>query len=399
MSMAVSFLSGKGGTGKTTLVLSIADLLSRCGINTLIVDCDLSTNGATFFYESFLQKGKEIDGRKAYSLSEIFNRFLNTNSMDVQPLNIHTGLDFLPSIPEISDKIGYPQHLFLDAELVQDLFYSLVFWAKQEYEVVLFDCQAGYTELLTSLLPRMDVNLFVLEADSISASSMRNLYLKIGNSIGNAKVYQVFNKASREEFEIYSKITGTFFVNIGTLLFDWKIRQAFSRAQVPELEKTSKKYGSDLCEICQVIFTEREISEKIKDFSLYYQYLKEIETRDKLENTLFHISKKEDEVILRRNRNIVIFVYLVCMILFGSLFLIKRLYSYNTSYESSILFLGAVFLVSIITVFSLAISLLKSSNSDKRDYQKGVEKELRQINERINKLEKNSVIQKYNKKS
>lgn len=49
MSTAIAFLSGKGGSGKTTLALSMADLMSKCKIKTLLIDCDLSTNGATYF--------------------------------------------------------------------------------------------------------------------------------------------------------------------------------------------------------------------------------------------------------------------------------------------------------------------------------------------------------------
>ena len=48
---SVSAIIGENGSGKTTLALSMASLLSRCGIKTLLVDCDLSTNGATYFYE------------------------------------------------------------------------------------------------------------------------------------------------------------------------------------------------------------------------------------------------------------------------------------------------------------------------------------------------------------
>ena len=43
MSKILALLSGKGGSGKTTLALSMASMLSNCGIRVLLVDCDLST--------------------------------------------------------------------------------------------------------------------------------------------------------------------------------------------------------------------------------------------------------------------------------------------------------------------------------------------------------------------
>lgn len=58
MCKTVSFLSGKGGSGKTTLALSMASMLSRFGIKVLLIDCDLSTNGATYFYEEKLSSKK-----------------------------------------------------------------------------------------------------------------------------------------------------------------------------------------------------------------------------------------------------------------------------------------------------------------------------------------------------
>ena len=74
MSKSVAFLSGKGGSGKTTLALSIADLLSRCNITTLLVDCDLSTNGATYFYESCLSDDKY---HHYYPISNEYDRLFN----------------------------------------------------------------------------------------------------------------------------------------------------------------------------------------------------------------------------------------------------------------------------------------------------------------------------------
>lgn len=43
MSKVLALLSGKGGSGKTTLALSIASMLSNCCLKVLLVDCDLST--------------------------------------------------------------------------------------------------------------------------------------------------------------------------------------------------------------------------------------------------------------------------------------------------------------------------------------------------------------------
>lgn len=282
MSTAVAFLSGKGGSGKTTLALSMADLLCRCGVNTLLVDCDLSTNGATYFYEAQLN---EWNGSNAPALSFYDLLRLDDTAIFVT-LEIKPQLDFIPSVPEISGKC-----LKAGEESVSDVKRRLskfIERAKRNYDVVLFDCQAGYSEFLPALLPQVDVDLFVLEADNISSSAMRSLHLKIGDYLGSAGLYQVFNKATQEEFKIYSKIVGTFFTNIGTLLFDWKIRQAFSRSQVPDIESASVKYGLDLCDICKVMFRDRTTQSRLNHF---YASIRRQEVKRKQEQVKHELKK------------------------------------------------------------------------------------------------------------
>lgn len=287
MGIAIAFLSGKGGSGKTTLALSMADLLSRCGMKTLLVDCDMSTNGATYFYESQLSSKSKNEQFKLCSFQTLL--YSDDHPSEKNVLDLGAGLSFIPSIVEISGK-------YLKEETVSDRrnlelnILALLDWAYHSYDVVLFDCQAGYTEILPALLPLMDVDLFILEADSISGSAMRSLHLKIGNWLGNARLYQIFNKATPEEFDIYSKIVGTFFINIGTLLFDWKIRQAFSRSRIPDIENTSAKFGLDLCDICKIILPDEDAQKKFERFSAQIIYQRLREERKQVETELYNIS-------------------------------------------------------------------------------------------------------------
>ncbi len=284
MSTAIALLSGKGGSGKTTLALTLADLLSRCETRTLLIDCDLSTNGATYFYESQLLEANKDEPRYISSFSSILSNQLNKPN----PLKIKSKLDFLPSVSEVSERTiqgGSAKH----GETAKIQISNLLMWARKNYDVILFDCQAGYSEFLPDLLPMLDVDLFVLEADSISASAMRSLHLKVGSYFGQAKLYQVFNKATPEEFEVYSKITGTFFTNIGTLLFDWKVRQAFSRSQIPDLENTSAEYGADLCDICKIICSGTAAQKGLDRFSAELRH-KQLEIEQE------KIRKKLDEL-------------------------------------------------------------------------------------------------------
>ena len=248
--------------------------------------------------------------------------------------------------------------------------------ARERYDVILFDCQAGYTELLPMLLPLMDVDLFVLEADSISASAMRSLHLKIGNSLGNARLYQIFNKATPEEFEIYSKIVGTFFTNIGTLLFDWKIRQAFSRSQIPDLENTSIKFGMDLCDICSISLPDERIKEQLKMFSnqLLYQQLEH--QRTQVEEKLYNSAKNPrtfTQVMAVATLGVIICTTALVLELVGDTFLAK----YNS-----------IFMVVATMISSCTMLLITATDTfrENRKTQQKYERELKALDSELEKL-------------
>lgn len=369
MGTLITFLSGKGGSGKTTLALSVADLLCKCKIRTLLIDCDLSTNGATYFYETQLANW----GQGQQSRPRSFNDLLNAmDSMALpEPFCIKNNLDFIPSISNITDE-SLPGETMHHSGIQTDHLHYFIDWAQHDYDVVLFDCQAGYTELLSVLLPLMDVDLFVLEADSISASAMRNLHLKIGSFLGRARLYQVFNKATQDEFEIYSKIIGTFFTNIGTILFDWKIRQAFSRSQVPDLENSSAQYGADLCDICKIIFPDGDIQEKLSRFSAKLHYRQLEERYKQIEEKLY--SKKPPKLLLTA-----LATTLICTII---LFLFWKLigeYLFTNSFD---------YIIILLLLFALTIPmlLLTDSLSERRKERRQYERELKNIDKEMSKF-------------
>ncbi len=367
MSTAIAFLSGKGGSGKTTLALSTANLLCRCGVQTLLVDCDLSTNGATYFYESQLTTADKEGQPMVLSFDSLLKREVAIN--ELIPLTIEPGLDFLPSLSNISTQ--YPEEQEKKHSVDQTIQLSeFLTWARKTYEVILFDCQAGYAEFLPALLPLMDVDLFVMEADSISASAMRSLHLKIGNFLGNARLYQIFNKATPEEFDIYSKIVGTFFTNIGTLLFDWKIRQAFSRSQVPDLDNTSAKYGSDLCEICKIILSDKIIQEKLNCFSTQLLYQQLEEKRERVVEKLYSLADKPSGKFLLTKMGLIAYI-MPCIILL----LIEERYIFST-----------VFILITLLITLIAVMILINPSRPLRKEQQKYERKLKEIEKELEKL-------------
>lgn len=384
---SLALLSGKGGSGKTSLALSMASMLSDCGIKVLVVDCDLSTNGATYFYES------NLSGQKKKIVSFFDVLIGEKYEAEYEFIRINENFDFLPSVDQITSKniITYTYHKddkFILMDFIQ--------YITEQYDVILFDCQAGYVDLLKILLPYVDLNLFVMEADAISSASIRSLYLKIGDIITEKKVYQVFNKATSEEYEIYSKISGgTVFTNIETVMFDWKIRKAFSIAQIPDMNNTSVDYGMQIFNICRILFPEETIHEKLMKYESAVKLNEYMAKKELLETEIRGSSRQFEKIRLHffKYFNIIIVPIMTILMIF---FLDNKML--NILYESTtaLILFGASMVgiwASICLVFYDTIKDRKYRYTDlkknKRDLEK-IENEIEQKKRILESLKKDS---------
>ncbi len=358
MCKTISFISGKGGSGKTTLALSMASLLSRCGIKTLLVDCDLSTNGATYFYED------KLSHKKKNILSFYDLLFCDNNNKKTSFVNINSNCDFIPSITQITKEIT---KTYTHKDDGKSLIHNDIF---QKYDVVLFDCQAGYTDILKLILPLCDVNLTVMETDAISSAAMRSLYLKIGDIINEKKVYQVFNKASKDEYEIYSKVSGgTVFTNIETIMFDWKIRKAFSISQIPDLENTSANYGEQVFNVCYTILSDESIREKLKKFKSILEFHSAKEEENTLKKQISELKIKHKE---KRNKTKNSVLMMTSFLLVIALTITFAIAVEGKFYEE----------ITILTIFPLITAILSivvayinifDVSKEKREYEKEID--------------------------
>lgn len=393
MSKVLALLSGKGGSGKTTLALSIASMLSECRLKVLLVDCDLSTNGATYFYEEKLAENTN-------EISSFYNLFIGDTNDDSYRLRkvikIDEYMDFMPSIVKItksnSESYRYREQ---DLKKVDKIDKKL----RDEYDVIIYDCQAGYTDILKLLLPYVDINLVVMEADAISSAAIRSFYLKVGNLLNDKKIYQIFNKATDEEYEIYSKISGgTVFTNIETVMFDWKIRKAFSVAQIPDMKKTSARYGEQVYNICKVLFKDEKIQEGLKKYEFVIKINRKSEEesnlRDKIEAQFSNEQYRKSEFYKKMCT-----VSLVALFSTTMVFIIFNKEILNkTSVTDTNKIVFFIFLVILILYMMLSIFLLNYVTKDKRTRARMVEMDQRKLNKvlkektelqsQLNKIEK-----------
>jgi cellulose biosynthesis protein BcsQ len=318
------------------------------------VDCDLSTNGATYFYEGKLTE-------KSSEIGSFYKIFINSEDKIDGLIKISEYMDFMPSIVKIT-KANAESYRYSEQDLkrIKCIDEKL----REKYDVIIYDCQAGYTDVLKLLLPYVDVNLVVMEADAISSAAIRSFYLKIGDLLNEKKIYQIFNKATDEEYEIYSKISGgTVFTNIETVMFDWKIRKAFSVAQIPDMERTSARYGEQIYNICKVLFNEEKIQEKIEKYNVIIKLNKNEEEEKRLREK---INQQNDERRKSKNKMIKM-MYTLIVPMFASLILIVFMEMVNSSlfYDNMIMLLVTIS-VTLISM-SLSIIFLNDITKEKRN--------------------------------
>lgn len=377
MAKSIAFISGKGGSGKTTLALSISSMFADAGINVLYVDCDMATNGATYFYENKLENGKKI-----YTLYDI----LHSDDVSYDFIKISKNLSFIPSISNIQN---YKEDKNLhqnDINTMKEHFSKFYESMQYMYDIIFFDCQAGYSLELESLLPHSDFNLAVMEADAVSSAAMRSLYLKIGHIIRERRLFQTFNKLSSDEYPIYSKVSGgTVFTNIEAVLFDWSIKKAFAVSQVPNLTDTSIKYVEQILNICKIIFNTIIDSRKLEEkFSNYEKglTLQKLEKRKKeLYANVIKLKKN------KKNSNL----YFRAMILIIPLILSTicvSLYSFIDTSSTWGIIVSAI-LIALTCCFSIAggISAMAKPYRKTVKYVKSIEDEIYDINSKIESLE------------
>jgi len=236
----LTLLSGKGGSGKTVLALSMSKILHEAGLKVLLIDCDTSTHGATYFFETELND----------NVLTLLN-LIGKNKYQNKPLKTKSGFDFIPSTskPELDcftgDEFnGQNSENFLSSSILGD-----------NYDVIILDCQAGYSPLVKIATQISQFKLIVLEPDAVSSSALRVLHLQIGSSLGRTNTWQIFNKLTEDERPIYEKIFGgTLFTNLPPVPFDWQVRAAFATAEIPSVVSKTSVFGLGVIRSLKIIF-------------------------------------------------------------------------------------------------------------------------------------------------
>lgn len=351
MSKKLCMISGKGGCGKTSLAFSFAKTLIKLNLKVLLIDCDMSTHGATFFVKQYVDECKATK-KKILSVDDILNSESipvygftdvdkNTHNGEKTELNniisMEDNLYFIPSDVSISkdQKCQYRYSTFKDF-ISQEI--------EEQVDIIIFDCQAGYSDLTRHVITLSDTCLLLSEPDAVSAAANKALCFQLGAELENVQTFQIFNKISEEEKKYYSKVaTSAFFTNLQPILFNWKVRKVFALRQIPSIESVDLDFGKDIISILISIFPEYKKQLNEYKNNLFKEFREIIETR--IADVSEYRKSSTRSKLIRKILSMSSMVCVLCVLIF----LIINTYVVGDKFESTPLALITI-IVSLLNV-------------------------------------------------
>lgn len=220
------------------------------------------------------------------------------------------------------------------------------FEIEKNFQVIIFDCQAGYSDFTRNIMSMSDTCLLISEPDSVSAAANKALCFQMGVEMQKIQSYQLFNKITEEEKEHYSKIaTSAFFTNLPPIIFNWSVRTTFVYSQIPSDETVNEDFGKDILQILSALFPGY-----IEEISTYKNKLVEkqhIQFKEKIEIL------KNQEKRIRKNKILKLFQLLI-PVLCSFITLFYLLLQYRTK-DNLIIILTAfsvIFLLEVVLIFT-----------------------------------------------
>jgi len=229
----ISFLSGKGGAGKTSVAISASCLLNDAGFKVLLIDFDFATNGASYFYKYLYPKQKGLIG--LYDLLNlVYERSGKPEDIKTSLLRIKDGLCFIPSRVNFAKKIPLRDSIVVKEEDLKSFFLSLIKHYEKEFDFIIIDNQAG-SNLASKVSARIsDKVIIVSELDPISSDTVDTLLIQIGEVFPEYRRHLI-NKLDIRESEEYKNLSMLFQTmnRLPPLPFDFEVRSAFASRQIP----------------------------------------------------------------------------------------------------------------------------------------------------------------------
>lgn len=202
----IAMMSAKGGVGKTSLSVNIANTCAGVGRKVLLIDCDIHTYGATAFFrlgnylnpslfdEDFLTFEKML-ASAGESDAEIDTSIILSFAYDG---NSEAELAVIPVFFE--DTLRYFQGIDISqerfVEKISTGFGKVLNRFRTRYDLIILDLAAGTSLFNDMLIKNADKVCFVMEQNSLSYLSVKSEVSKLGREIGLSQIIFLYNKTT-----------------------------------------------------------------------------------------------------------------------------------------------------------------------------------------------------------
>ena len=197
MGEVISLISAKGGMGKTSIAVNIAHAATEIGLKVLLIDCDLHTMGATYFYEI---RGESIKhSRNVLQLQRLLNEIMYPDTYKhEEKASIYKTKDNVYFIPAGNIPILEKDSQFTNEQIgsVKMKLTNLMDQWVNEYDVVLLDHAAGYGIIADLFLSVSTKIVLITEGGMFALEATRDFFNSIKTE--NKLVICCCNKLDRE---------------------------------------------------------------------------------------------------------------------------------------------------------------------------------------------------------
>lgn len=222
----INIVSGKGGTGKTLLSATLAELIGNQGKSVLVVDLDIFVRGLTALLYFHQGESLKLIKEKKYTVSDIFIQKFSNKKVELG-IKRYRSFDVIPSVPSIDILLNFndifPDNYDEASSFLQTILNSI----PHQYDFVLLDSRAGFDELIAATHELSDFSICIQEEDPISNITAENLVRQLEKN-KNSKVFRIINKARGiSNIDDLNKMQRKEFSFIGTIPFDKDVLNSF----------------------------------------------------------------------------------------------------------------------------------------------------------------------------